>query len=130
MNWSFLDILDEIMFSKPVQDRFKRHFRILAHPSAFSLAVGLLVFGLLETKAIAPEFALPAKNLIVDAVRRGHGRRAEWSAVGASSVEGHSWTNGRPAGCAFRRTRAGNAWRGAFAVTFQGVTAKRGFSVE
>ena len=26
---------------------------------------------------------------------------------------GHSWTNGWPAGGAFRRTRAGNAWRGA-----------------
>jgi hypothetical protein len=38
MNWSFLDILDEITFSKPVQDRFKRHFRTLAHPSAFSRA--------------------------------------------------------------------------------------------
>jgi len=30
MNWSFLDILDEITFSKLVQDRFKRHFRTLA----------------------------------------------------------------------------------------------------
>jgi RibD C-terminal domain len=39
--------------------------------------VGLLVFGFWETKAIAPEFALPAKNLVVDAVRRGRGRRAD-----------------------------------------------------
>jgi len=29
--------------------------------------------GFWERKALAPEFALPAKNLIVDAVRRGHG---------------------------------------------------------
>jgi hypothetical protein len=28
----FLDILDEITFSRPVRDGFKGHFRILAHP--------------------------------------------------------------------------------------------------
>jgi len=77
MNWSFLDILDEITFSKPVQDRVKRHFHNSRIRAPSLSRVGLLVFGLLETKAIAPEFALPAKNLIVDAVRRGHGRRAE-----------------------------------------------------
>lgn len=42
-----------------------------------SRALGSWFSGFWETKAIAPEFALPAKNLIVDAVRRGHGRRAE-----------------------------------------------------
>jgi hypothetical protein len=77
MNWSFLDILDEITFPslfKTESRDISAHSRIRA-PSLSR--VGLLVFGLLETKAIAPEFALPAKNLIVDAVRRGHGRRAE-----------------------------------------------------
>jgi hypothetical protein len=34
--------------------------------------LGSWFLGFWETKAIAPELALPAKNLIVDAVRRGH----------------------------------------------------------
>ena len=42
-----------------------------------SRALGSWFSGFWKTKAIAPEFALPAKNLIVDAVRRGHSRRAE-----------------------------------------------------
>jgi hypothetical protein len=63
------------------------------------------------------------------ALEEGTIRRAAKVGGGPPSVEGHSWTNGWPAGGAFRRTRAGKRFAGRVAVTFQRVTAKRGFSV-
>src|SRR5207244_11703320 len=109
------------------QSRLKGHSHPRAHPSAFSRALGSWFSGFWERKALAPEFALPAKNLIVDAVRRGHGlERSDFEialeeAAIRCAAKGGRFLVGRgafvdervPAGGAFRRTRAGNAWRGA-----------------
>jgi hypothetical protein len=63
------------------------------------------------------------------ALEEGTIRCAAKVGVGPSSVEGHSWTNGWPRRWRVPKNASGKRLAESVAVTFQGVTAKRGFSV-
>jgi hypothetical protein len=82
--------------------------------------------------------------LIVDAVRRGHGRRRSdfeialedgtircAAKVGGRSLVGRGAFVDERVTCRWRvpKNASGKRLAGSVAVTFQGVTAKRGFSV-